>query len=122
MRIGIATEGGSVCAHFGHSSTYTLVDVDENKNVKMELVESPGHRPNFLPTWLKEQGVDVVISGGMGPKAMALFASLGIEPVVGASGKVEDVVRAFLRSELRTDENACDHHQRQGGHHLSCEG
>ncbi|MHC1588719.1 MAG: NifB/NifX family molybdenum-iron cluster-binding protein [Methermicoccaceae archaeon] len=110
MRIGIPTEGKVVCAHFGHSESYTLVDVDENGNVmRMTRIDSPGHRPNFLPTWLKEHGVDVVISGGMGPKAMALFASLGIEPVVGASGTVESVVRDFLSGRLSTDANMCDH-------------
>lgn len=112
MRIGIATDGACVSPHFGHCPTYTLVDVESGSVVRMWRVESPEHRPNFLPRWLKEQGVDVVISGGMGPKAISLFTSLGIEPIVGVSGRVEDVLDAFLEGRLNTSGNACEH-----GHH-----
>jgi len=42
MRIGIATDGAYVSPHFGHCATYTLVDVDEGRVVRMWRSRSRG--------------------------------------------------------------------------------
>ena len=73
MKVGIATDGDSVAQHFGRCQAYTIVEFEGNKAVNQELVQSPGHQPGFLPGWLAKFGVNVVVCGGMGPRAQGLF-------------------------------------------------
>jgi len=48
---------------------------------------------------------EVVIAYGMGGRAADFFNQLEIKVVTGANGKVKDVVDAFLKGNIRTDEN-----------------
>jgi len=43
------------------------------------------------------KGVNVIISGHVGPKAEGVLQSAGIQMVSGASGKVEDVIQSFAK-------------------------
>ncbi len=49
------------------------------------MVVPPPHEPGLLPTWLQEQGADIIIAGGMGSRAQELFLGKGIHVVTGAS-------------------------------------
>ncbi|HOG07382.1 MAG: NifB/NifX family molybdenum-iron cluster-binding protein [Syntrophales bacterium] len=112
LKIAIPTAAGLLCQHFGHCEQFALIDVDEeNKTIlKTTLVTPPPHEPGLLPTWLHEQGADVIIAGGMGMRAQELFVDKGIRVVTGASPEApEQIVGAYLRGELVTGANACDH-------------
>jgi len=112
MKIAIPIVDGQLCAHFGHCAHFALVDVDE-KNKKIaatKLVEPPPHEPGVLPKWLHEQGANIILAGGMGPRAQDLFKQNGIQVVVGCPpAPPEILVGAFLSGELVTGDNACDH-------------
>jgi len=71
VKIAIATESGYVSAHFGRCPAYTLVDIENGKVVGQQDIPNPGHSPGFLPGYLSEKGVNVIIAGGMGPRAQA---------------------------------------------------
>jgi predicted Fe-Mo cluster-binding NifX family protein len=72
--------------------------------------EGPEHEPGVIPRWLKSEGVDVVITGGVGQKAIRLFESLGIQTVVGVSPReTDEVVQEYLAGSLTSDSNLCDH-------------
>ena len=112
MRYAVPVSNGSLAAHFGHCEHFALLDVDEGAKeiTGSELVASPGHQPGLLPAWLAEQGVAVVIAGGMGSRAQMLFQENRIQVVVGALGdNPEQIVLAHLKGELATGENVCDH-------------
>lgn len=68
MRYAIPVSSGGLSEHFGHCEHFALIDVDDEKKeiLRKELVLSPGHQPGLLPEWLAEQGVSMVIAGGMG--------------------------------------------------------
>jgi predicted Fe-Mo cluster-binding NifX family protein len=75
-----------------------------------EVIPSPGHQPGFLPTWLAEEGVSVVIASGMCSRAQALFHENRIEVVVGVLGDdPEEVVLDYIKGELAKGDNICDH-------------
>jgi len=116
MIVAIATEGKNVAHHFGRCSSYTLVKIEGGKECERIVVENPGHRPGFLPKFLADKGVEVVIAGGMGWRAQNLFAECGIDVFTGASGSIEDVVKAYIDGRLTRGENICDH-QRGKNHH-----
>ncbi|MBO8153877.1 NifB/NifX family molybdenum-iron cluster-binding protein [Thermovirga sp.] len=110
MKIAVAMENGNVCEHFGHAPSYAIFTIQENKIVEKEELANPGHTPGFLPKWMASFGVDAIIAGGMGPRAVQLFKEQGITPVIGAKGPVEEVVQKYCEGTLQTGPSACDHH------------
>ena len=111
-RYAIPTANGELCLHFGHCETFALIEVDEDKKeiLKQEFREPPLHEPGVLPRWLAENGVNIIISGGMGSRAQALFTENNIQVITGACvDKPENVVLAHLEGKLQLGENVCDH-------------
>jgi len=112
MRYAIPVSGGIVSPHFGHCEHFALVDVDEEKKeiTRKELVPSPGHQPGLLPEWLAEQGVALVIAGGMGSRAQGLFQQNRIGVILGTmESDPEKAVLSYLDGRLATGDNICDH-------------
>jgi len=112
MRCAVPVTEGKVAAHFGHCSHFALFDIDEAtmEIVSKETIPSPGHQPGLLPAWLAEQGVSVVIASGMGSRAQALFSENRIEVVIGVLGdELEKAVLDYIKGELATGDNICDH-------------
>jgi len=112
MRIAIPLADGLLALHFGHCEQFALLDVDPatRQILKREDVVPPPHQPGLLPPWLAERGVQVVIAGGMGQRAVALFNQQGIQVHVGAPAAApEQIVQDFLSGSLQFGDNACDH-------------
>jgi len=110
MIIAIPLAGGKLAAHFGHCQEFALLDVQNNEVQSKQLVEPPAHEPGVLPRWLSEQGVTVIIAGGMGQRALTLFNQYGINVVVGAPAETpEDLIQGYLDDSLATGVNLCDH-------------
>jgi len=112
MRYAIPVSSGGLSAHFGHCEYFALIDVDEERKeiLRKELAPSPGHQPGLLPEWLAEQGVSVVIAGGMGSRAQSLFNENHIGVVIGAlENDPEKAVLSYLNGALATEDNICDH-------------
>jgi predicted Fe-Mo cluster-binding NifX family protein len=116
-KIAVATEGEQVAQHFGRCPSYTIAQVEDDHILSQEVIANPGHQPGFLPGYLAELGVEVMIAGGMGPRAEGLFAQHGIEAVVGAYGPVDQVLRAYLAGAMELDVNICDHGPGRGYSH-----
>lgn len=110
MKFAIPLLNGKLTAHFGHCQEFALIQVEDNQIKNKELVAPPPHEPGVLPKWLHDQGIDVVIAGGMGNRAIALFAENEINVVTGApSLEPEALVESYLKKTLQTGENLCDH-------------
>ncbi|MBK8575982.1 MAG: NifB/NifX family molybdenum-iron cluster-binding protein [Elusimicrobia bacterium] len=112
MRIAVPVENDQLCSHFGHCQTFALFDVDKKEIIGRVDIPPPPHEPGLLPRWLGEKGVQVVIAGGIGGRARALFAERKIEVVVGApSVSPETAVRQYVEGTLKTTANACTHEE-----------
>lgn len=112
IKIAVAAEGKNVTQHFGHCSNFLIYDVENEKIIKEESVPSPGHKPGFLPNFLADLGVNVIISGGMGGGAVDIFNERNVEVVVGATGDGKTAVQSYLNGELITTGSVCQEHQR----------
>lgn len=109
-KFAIPTLNGQLTAHFGHCEKFAIVDVEDNKVVNEELITPPVHQPGVYPKYLADQGVHVIIAGGMGQKAQDLFAMNNIEVHMGVQdGSPKDLVMNYLNNELQTGQNLCDH-------------
>jgi len=112
VKIAVPIENGRLCNHFGHCETFALLDVDMEKKaiIRREDIPAPPHEPGLLPRWLQERGVNTIIAGGMGSRALGLFAERGIQVIVGAApGDPEAIVKNYLVDDLVTGQNVCDH-------------
>ena len=107
--IAVATEGNQVAGHFGRCPSYTLVTVENGKEIGRQTIENPGHQPGFLPQFLHELGAQYVVAGGMGPRAVGLFSQRGIKTVVGVTGTIDEIVHSYLKGTLSGGESTCDH-------------
>ena len=116
MRIAVASEGSNVTEHFGHCENFNLFDVENNQIVNRTSIPNPGHKPGFLPNYLNDIGVNVIISGGMGGGAVEIFNEKNIEVITGAQGNAEELAKKYLNGELESTGSICHEHQ----HHDEC--
>lgn len=106
----VPVTAGVLSAHFGHCEVFYFAEVKENQIVAERSIVPPAHEPGLYPKWVKEQGGDLVIGGGMGQRARDLFAQNGVEVIVGAPlEQPRAVVEAYLNGTLQTTGNSCDH-------------
>jgi len=59
------------------------------------------HVPGQVRGFIRDQDVDVMLTGGMGWRAIALFEEYGIKAVTGAQGTVRHALEGYLGGELR---------------------
>lgn len=116
MKIAIAKDGLNVSGHFGHCEGFQVYHLADREIIKREFLANPGHRPGFLPQYLAENGVDVIIAGGMGASAQNLFRTHEIKVIVGANCSLEDAIADYLTGRLTSNNTVCSEH----AHHESC--
>lgn len=119
MKIAVASNGKDIFGHFGHCETFLMFDAENGKITDKQSVPNPGHKPGFLPNFLADQGVNVIIAGGMGGGAVDIFNERGVEVVVGAEGDARQSVESYLCGELKSTGSVCHDHAFEsecGGH------
>jgi predicted Fe-Mo cluster-binding NifX family protein len=81
--------------------------MDDGKITKKEIIENPGHQPRFIPQFLHRKGVECIVAGGMGMRAQGFFAEAGIQTILGASGKIDFVIKELQKGTLKGGESLC---------------
>jgi predicted Fe-Mo cluster-binding NifX family protein len=110
MKFAIPLAEGKLTAHFGHCQEFALVEVEDNEIKNKETLVPPPHEPGVLPKWLHDLGTNVIIAGGMGARALDLFAQNNIKVIVGAAALTpEELVKHYLDNTLQVGGNVCDH-------------
>lgn len=107
MRIAISTDGDYVSAHFGRCPLFTILDVDNGRLLRKEVIENPGHQPGYIPQFLHQKGVECIVAGGMGMRAQGFFAEAGIQTILGATGKIDDLIEEIKNGTLKGGESLC---------------
>ena len=116
MKIAVTYDNGNVFQHFGKTENFKVYEVEDDKVVSSEVIGSNGTGHGALAGLLAEQGINVLICGGIGGGAQAALTEAGIEMVAGAQGNTDDVVKAYLKGELVSTGANCDHHHHEEGH------
>jgi predicted Fe-Mo cluster-binding NifX family protein len=109
MRIAISADDNNgldsvVSPHFGRCPHYILADVEGHEVQAVQAVDNPyygQHSPGMVPGFIRSHGVNVMLTGGMGRRAIGFFEQYGIEAVSGASGTVRHALERYLGGELR---------------------
>ena len=130
MKIGVTYENGQIFQHFGHTEQFKVYDVQDNKVVSSEVVDTNGSGHGALAGFLQEHQIEVLICGGIGGGARNALADAGIKLYGGVSGSADEAVEALLKNELVYNPDVmCNHHDEHhgdcgshgcGGHNHTC--
>ncbi len=121
MRIAISANEdrgleSTVSPHFGRCPYFVLVDVEGREVVAVQTIVNPyyeRHQPGQVPGFIRGQGAEVMITGGMGGRAIGFFRQYGIQPVTGATGTVRQVLEQYLSGHL-TEGQPCQESVKHG--------
>ena len=122
MRIAITYDEntGDIFQHFGHTEKFKLYDIADKKLVYEQVVDTNGSGHGALADFLRANGVNAVICGGIGGGAQAALMEAGIILYGGCRGKADDAIAALLSGSLLYNPAVrCDHHDHHGEGH-SC--
>lgn len=111
MKIAVTYDNGEIFQHFGKTESFKIYEVEDNKVVSSEVIDSNGTGHGALAGLLAEQGVNVLICGGIGGGAQAALTEAGIELCAGAQGNTDQAVESYLKGELEPSGANCDHHE-----------
>ncbi|PID57598.1 dinitrogenase iron-molybdenum cofactor biosynthesis protein [candidate division KSB3 bacterium] len=97
--------------HFGHAQHFAVLD---DSNGELNFIENIGrhHGGTLTPAEiLHEAGVDVLICGSLGVKALRLCQQFNIKVYNASSGTVEELIAAFKAGQLAeaSEGTACHH-------------
>jgi len=109
MRIAISVESNNglestLSQHFGRCPYFALVDLEGNEVKEINILDNPfyaGHQVGQVPGFIHEQGANVMLSGGMGGRAIQFFDQFGIDVATGARGTVGEALTDYLAGNLR---------------------
>lgn len=109
MRIALSTDDNHgldavLSYHFGRCPYYTFVDVEGTDIRDARSVPNPFYgshgNPGEVPSFIKSNGAQVIIAGGMGARAIGFFKQFGIQAVTGISGRVREVLEEYINGKL----------------------
>lgn len=95
--------------HFGHCKQFVIYTLSEGTVTEKKTVDAPPHAPGVIPAFVASQGATVVITGGMGQRAVDLFKELGVEVYLGAEGTIENNLQTYIDGFLVSRGSACQH-------------
>jgi predicted Fe-Mo cluster-binding NifX family protein len=109
MRIAVSADNKNgldsiVSPHFGRCPNFVLVDLDDHDVKEVREVDNPyygHHQPGQVPALIDSLGANVMLTGGMGGRAIMFFQQFGIEGVTGAYGTVRQSVERYLGGQLK---------------------
>lgn len=115
MKIAITAENNNglesaIAQHFGHAPYFVLAEVDGSEISSVETIANPfadAHQPGEIPGFISSLNAKVIISGGMGGRAIQFFEQGGIKAHTGASGTVKQGLENYFGGTL-TDAAPCD--------------
>ncbi len=116
MKLALPFDQGRVNQHFGRSREFAIVEVENGVIVSKKNVSADGlaHNHEGLAGLLKAEGVEVVITGGIGARALKALEDSGLKVLTGVDDGIDEAVNKFTRGELVQKRVACCHHGSHG--------
>ena len=111
---------GNVNAHFGSTQEFLIAEVIDGKVQRTSVFAIQGmqHSHAGIAGFLKDQGVEVILAGGMGAPMQQALKQMGFTLYCGVSGPALEAVDALVRGEIEHSEATCGHHH---GEHVDGE-
>ncbi len=106
------------CPHYGTASALAYFETHAASTVVRShgLLLPIGDTPCSWPDWLRDEGVNILLVGGMGDGARKRCAALGITVIAGVPDlPPAALASAFLAGTLCPGENTCAHESHAHG-------
>ena len=123
MKVCIPTEtnegkAAKVYGHFGSAPYFAICDTEKNTIETIDNANQHHAHGSCQPlNALNGKKVDVIVTGGMGGRAVIMLNNSGVKAYQAIIGTVEDVLAQYANGSLKeiTVDNACSQHN-CGGH------
>jgi predicted Fe-Mo cluster-binding NifX family protein len=116
------TRSNQIDAHFGHCEFFNVYRVSDNNIIlEIQTIESEkgcGCKSNIASV-LFEQGVTIMLAGGIGGGAINVLNSVGIQVIRGCSGDAHEIIEQYITGKISDSNESCmqhEHHNGHGGH------
>ncbi len=113
MKVAICAGDGSIDApvdsRFGRCACFVVTGTETGDNIEVITNDNAGAAGGAGPRsarLLADRGVNAVVAGNFGPKAVTVLRAAGIRLYTGAEGTVRDTVNKFFKGELPEFEEA----------------
>lgn len=110
------TGDNQVDAHFGHCEYFKIYTISEDNIVlSVERMDSPegcGCKSDIASVFEKE-GVNIMLSGGIGTGAINVLNAHGIEVVRNCTGDVTELVSEYLSGKIADGGATCSEHHHE---------
>jgi len=112
MKLAISSVGNNldseVDKRYARCSYFIIYDTDRKdfEAVKNEAINAPSGAGVQSTQLMRDKGVEVVLTGNMGPTAMSVLTSAKIKVAIGVKGSVRDAIEKFNKGEYElTDQS-----------------
>lgn len=117
MKIAISATGPNLDAtvdpRFGRCEYFIIYDTDTNnyESIKNQASADTGGAGVRAAQIIKDKGVEVVLTGNIGPNAVSVLSAANIGVSVGVTGTVKQAIEKFLTGEypLTSQANVAPH-------------
>ncbi len=91
---------------FGRCMCFVIVETEGNEikdheEISNEAIQASRGAGVQAAQIVANEGVEVVITGNIGPNAFNVLSQAGIKIITGVSGKISEVVKRYLKGELK---------------------
>lgn len=103
----------TVAEHFGRCKTYTFLD--EKGNV-IEIISNTSEHmggTGLPPELMKKHGADILLCGGLGPRALDLCKQLGIDVYVCQARTPKEIFELWKNKKIKRADfgDVCEEHK-----------
>ena len=134
MKIAVTYANGQIFQHFGHTEQFKIYEIDGDRIVASEVVDTNGSGHGALAGFLMQHGVNTLICGGIGGGAQQAASEVPAEDILGGGARAPadetqaqrqkavaaEIYRvaqdAHRQAEARPGQRALQHSHRHGGH------
>ena len=109
MKIAVSTTSGGlddkVSDVFGRAVSFTIVEIENGEIKNVEVVRNDfavrgGGAGVAVSQFLIDRGVEVVLTGNVGPNALTVLNSAGVKVYRAGGLSVKEAIEKFLKGEL----------------------
>ncbi len=115
-KIAIPSKGEMIDNHFGHCDAFTVYSLsDENEITETAVFKGPdtcGCKSDLAQD-LANDGIEVLLAGGIGQGAINKLKQAGIETFSGFNGTTKDVLNNWINGS-KGDSSVCPPHSGDG--------
>lgn len=120
MKIAVTFKEGNVFKHFGRTQQFKIYEATGKKVTASSILNTNGKSHHELVGFLKDNGAEVLICGGLGEEVKDAIKASGIEVISGADGDTDKAVQGYLDGTLKDQNILCSGHDIKSGEAANC--